>query len=261
MSPTIASRSAARAVRTPDRPAHEAVRSTASRKARTGPRPPASSTLTWSTPGSVTKRFGSGRGREQALAERDRDHPVAVAMDDEERAFELVDAVDRAVLIAQQPHRQVPVVMTGDIRRRGERRVEDEPGDRLLGREPHGDAGAERLAVEHEPLDRRPGGKPRVGGAGVDPQARFARRAGRARIAAIARRSGARARPRSGASRGRAGSGGCRRCRGNRGGWRARARRACTSRRCARRLRSSSVTSSKSGRPASRAPTFSRPAG
>ena len=170
----------------PDRPAHEAVRSTASRKARTGPRPPALEHAHMVDARQRHEALRPGRGREQALAERDRDHPVAVAMDDEERAFELVDAVDRAVLIAQQPHRQVPVVVPCHIRRRGERRVEDEPGDRLLGREPHGDAGAERLAVEHEPLGRRPGGKPRVGGAGIDPQARLARRAGRARIAAIA---------------------------------------------------------------------------
>ena len=57
----------------PDRPAHEAVRSTASRNARTGPRPPASSTLTWSTPGSVTKRFGSG-------AAANRRSPSAIGM-------------------------------------------------------------------------------------------------------------------------------------------------------------------------------------
>ena len=62
-----------------------------------------------------------------------------------------LDQVDGAELVAHEKiDRHEPVGQLGDVGRGREGRVEDDAADRTLARQPHRDAGAEQLAVEHD---------------------------------------------------------------------------------------------------------------
>jgi hypothetical protein len=79
------------------------------------------------------------------------------------------------LILHQKPHRHIPIARGTDGGRRRERCFQDDAADRFFRRQRHRDAGAERLAPEHELLRRVTRGGKAVGGLGIGDQASFAR--------------------------------------------------------------------------------------
>ena len=115
--------------------------------------------------GKSHEALGLVRQRKQPLAERDRNHAVALAMQHQERRGHLADPrVGAERVLHQEPHRQKPIGSRADVDRRGERRLQHEAADPLGRRERDGDAGAERFAEHHDPLRGHARGGKRIGG-------------------------------------------------------------------------------------------------
>src|SRR5262245_22302859 len=117
----------------------------------------------------------------QPFAEIERHDGIALAMQDQDRRGDAADTRVGAELVVHQPtHRKDRVGALRDLGGGGERRLEDQPADLLLGGKRDGDTAAERLTPQREPLRRIAAGRITVGGRGIGDQPLLARRAGRA---------------------------------------------------------------------------------
>jgi hypothetical protein len=131
--------------------------------------------------------FRLGSGLEEPLAQPDGRHAVALAVQDQDRRLHGADDVDGRELVAhEEAHGQPGIEAARHVRGGCEGRVQDQAAHRPLGGEAHGDAGAQRFAVEDDSLGLVALRHPCVGGSGVRVQPRLGGRARRARIAAVA---------------------------------------------------------------------------
>ncbi len=133
--------------------------------------------------------LGLVRESEQPFAQRDRDHVVARAMHDQQRRPDGADPFVRMELVEHQPaDGHEGEQGGGDVDSGGVGRLQDHLSDRLLGRQPDRDPGAERMAPQHDALGRVAGDRERIGRLGVAMQAILGRTSGRSRVTAVGQR-------------------------------------------------------------------------
>src|SRR5580704_8303402 len=127
------------------------------------------------------------RGVKQRAAEPRRHNPVSLAVKNQDRSLDLADPRKR---VEPVPHQRSGwdkgIMILGDFGDTGERRLQDQPGNRPLHGQGHGDSRSERLAVDHEPFRRDPLATEKIKSRGtVSDQAWFARHPWVAAIAAV----------------------------------------------------------------------------
>ena len=130
------------------------------------------------------------RERKQALAKSDRNRWIACAMHDQQRRGDPRDALIGVKLDPASARRTGTNRNSerGDIRRRRIGRFQDQLSDRLLGRQRHRDAGAERKAPDDDPICAVARRREGIGRRGILQQPLLARLPARAGIAAIGQR-------------------------------------------------------------------------
>src|SRR5215831_6864197 len=92
---------------------------------------------------------------EQPAAKPQRYYPIALAMENEDRGLNLANPRQRVEAVAHQCRGwDKGIVILGDFSDAGERRFENQPGNRSLRRQGHGNPRSERFPVQHEPVRR-----------------------------------------------------------------------------------------------------------